>query len=110
MRFYSTVARLLIVLMVLCLFEAPWCYGTQGQVEANKPPEVLIGTQYNNSTQTSYSFLCSIPIPISETPEFNHLYITAAAEYPGRKPIPPETVKIGFGSRPCYRSNASEPE
>jgi hypothetical protein len=109
MRLHSTIAHLT-VLMALCLFEAPLCYGTQSQIETNKLSEVIIATQYNNATQTSYSFLASIPISISETPEFNHFYITAAAEYLGRKPTPPEIVKIGFGSRPCHRSDTSEME
>ena len=110
MRFYFTIIHHLTIAAMVCLPDVSWCYGTQDQAVENKESEVMIVTQYNNATRISRSVLHSIPLPISETAGFNHLYVNAAADYQGRKPTTPETIKIGFGSRPCHLSDESEPE
>jgi hypothetical protein len=86
------------------------CYATQQQRNQDQEPDIPIVTQYNNATRNSRSMLQGIPIPISETDEFNHLYVNAAADYSGRTPTIPKIIIMGFGSRPCHGTDAPEPE
>lgn len=95
---------------MICLSQTSLCFGKRYQLGEEQASQGMIVTQHNNATKTTRSLLTSIPIPTLETDDFNHLYVNAAMDYPGRKPTIPETVKIGVGSRPCHMSDKSEPE
>jgi hypothetical protein len=75
------ILRLLSITVTVCFSGDFSCYAAQQQHNQSQEPDSPIVTQYNNATRTSRSLLQGIPVPISETDEFNHLYVNAAADY-----------------------------
>lgn len=104
------ILRLLSITVTVCFSGAFSCYAAQQQHNQSQEPDSPIVTQYNNATRNSRSLLQGIPVPISETDEFNHLYVNAAADYSGRTPAIPEIIIMGVGSRPCHGPDAPEPD
>jgi hypothetical protein len=98
--------------LVVSVPDTTGCFGSQYELSPSQEitRDLKIETQYDKSTRMTRSILHSIPVPTLDTSEFNHLYVNAAVDYYGRGPSIPETVKIGFDSRPCHMSDKSEPD